>query len=163
MDISQVTNGHRRTLNVCYQTKEANLKVLPDYDHIIPIIEHSKRGRIIKKVRKSVVSRYLGAWSRERQISGMGLGYSGRTSFDSVLSYPVNQCLVLPIYQNHRVNKVENLCEKLDSRQQRGLGIRCLMHKHEALSSESQNPCKNQHPMSPVCHPRTERWRQQDP
>lgn len=62
----QVTNGHGRILNVCCQTKEANLKMLPDSNHIIPIIEHSRRCRMIKEVRKSVMSRYLGAWGRER-------------------------------------------------------------------------------------------------
>ena len=90
----QVTNGHERISNVCYPTKEADLKMLLDFNHIIPTIERSRRDKIIKKVRKSVIARYLKAWDRERWISEMGLEYSERMFFDSVLSNTINQCLV---------------------------------------------------------------------
>lgn len=90
----QVTNEHGRISNVCYATKEADLKMLFDFNHIIPTIERSRRDKIIKKVRKSVIARYLKAWDRERWISEMGLEYSGSMFFDSVLSNTINQCLV---------------------------------------------------------------------
>ena len=122
----QVTNGHGRILNVCYPTKEADLKMLLDFNHIIPSIEHSRRDKIIKKVRKSVIARYLKAWDREQWIREVGLEYSGRKFFDSVLSNIINQCLVLLVWQNHRVYSAEKLCEKPDLGLQRGLGNEVL-------------------------------------
>lgn len=137
--------------------------MLLDFKHIIPTIEHSRRDKIITKVRKSVIARYLKVWVRERCISEMGLEYSGRMFFDSVLFNIVNQCLVLLICQNHRVHSAEKLCEKPGLGCREGLGMKFLLYKHEAWISDSQKPQKNQGPVTPVYNLGTERWREECP
>lgn len=107
---------------------EAKLKMLPDSNHVIPIIEHSRRGNVIKKI-KSVFVVYAGTWERERWIREMGLRCSGRMFSSSVLYYQPRPHVV-HFCKNHRMYNIEKFCAKLDLELQRG-------HVNEVLAAQA--------------------------